>query len=161
VIPFVDLRLQYESIQQEIDQAVKEVFTTAQFVGGELVKKFEQEFSNTLSVKHCIGTGNGTDSLFIILKALGIGPGDEVITPAFSCIPSAECVTLTGATVVFADVDNQYYTLDPKDVEQKITSKTKAVIAVHLYGQVAALSLLKAICDKHKIHLVEDCARRT
>jgi len=159
VIPFVDLRLQYESIQQEIDQAVKEVFTTAQFVGGELVKKFEQEFSNTLSVKHCIGTGNGTDSLFIILKALGIGPGDEVITPAFSCIPSAECITLTGATVVFADVDNQYYTLDPKDVEQKITSKTKAVIAVHLYGQVAALSLLKAICDKHKIYLVEDCAQ--
>jgi dTDP-4-amino-4,6-dideoxygalactose transaminase len=159
VIPFVDLRLQYESIQTEIDQVVKEVFTNAQFIGGEPVKKFEQEFSTLLGVKHCIGTGNGTDSLFLILKALGIGPDDEVITPAFSCIPSAECITLTGATVVFADVDDHYYTLDPTDVERKITSKTKAVIAVHLYGQAAPVSQLKAICDSHKIHLVEDCAQ--
>jgi dTDP-4-amino-4,6-dideoxygalactose transaminase len=159
VIPFVDLRLQYESIPEEIDQAVKEVFTNAQFIGGEPVKKFEREFSNLLSAKHCIGTGNGTDSLFLILKALGIGLGDEVITPAFSCIPSAECITLTGATVVFADVDNVYYTLDPADVERKITSKTKVVIAVHLYGQAAPVSQLKALCDKHKIHLVEDCAQ--
>ncbi len=159
MIPFVDLRLQYESIQAEIDQAVKEVFTNAQFIGGEPVKKFEQEFSTLLGVKHCIGTGNGTNSLFLILKALGIGPGDEVITPAFSCIPSSECITLTGATVVFADVDKAYYTLDPADVERKITSKTKAVIAVHLYGQAAPLAQLKTICDKHKIHLVEDCAQ--
>lgn len=159
MIPFVDLRLQYESIQPEIDQAVKEVFTKAQFIGGEAVKKFEHEFSTLLGVKHCIGTGNGTDSLFLILKALEVGPGDEVITPSFSCIPSAECITLTGATVVFADVDNQYYTLDPADVERKITSKTKAVVAVHLYGQVAPLAQLKTICDTHKIHLVEDCAQ--
>lgn len=159
MIPFVDLRLQYESIQQEIDQAVKDVFTNAQFIGGESVKKFEQEFATLFGVNHCIGTGNGTDSLFLILKALGIGPGDEVITPAFSCIPSAECITLTGASVIFADVDNQYYTLDPADVERKITSKTKAVIAVHLYGQAAAVGQLKAICDRHKIFLIEDCAQ--
>lgn len=159
MIPFVDLRLQYESVKAEIDQAVKEVFTRAQFIGGEPVKKFEQEFSSLLGVRHCIGTGNGTDSLFLILKALGIGQGDEVITPAFSCIPSAECITLTGANVVFADVDSQYYTLDPVDVEQKITTKTKAVIAVHLYGQSAPVAQLKAICDKHKIQLVEDCAQ--
>ena len=159
MIPFVDLRLQYESIQPEIDQAVKEVFTKAQFISGELVKKFEHEFSTVLGVKHCIGTGNGTDSLFLILKALGIGPGDEVITPAFSCIPSAECVTLTGATVVFADVDDQYYTLDPADVERKITSKTKAVIAVHLYGQAAPLTQLQSLCNQHKIYLIEDCAQ--
>jgi dTDP-4-amino-4,6-dideoxygalactose transaminase len=159
VTPFVDLRLQYDSIQSEIDQAVREVFTNAQFIGGDPVKKFEQEFSSLLGVKHCIGTGNGTDSLFLILKALGIGNSDEVITPAFSCIPSAECITLTGATVVFADIDSQYYVLDPADVERKITAKTKAVIAVHLYGQVAPLAQLKTICDKHKIHLVEDCAQ--
>ena len=159
MIPFVDLRPQYESIQPEIDQAVKEVFTKAQFIGGDPVKKFEREFSNALGAKHCIGTGNGTDSLFLILKALGIGPGDEVITPAFSCIPSAECITLTGASLVFADVDDRYYTLDPVDVERKITSKTKAVIAVHLYGQAAPVSRLKAICDEHKIQLIEDCAQ--
>lgn len=159
MIPFVDLRLQYESIQPEIDQAVKEVFTNAQFIGGEPVKKFEQEFSTLLGVKHCIGTGNGTDSLFLILKALGVGAGDEVITPAFSCIPSAECISLIGANVVFADVDNQYYTLDPEDVERKINSKTKAVIAVHLYGQAAPVSQLKKLCKKHNLFLIEDCAQ--
>ncbi len=159
MIPFVDLNLQHESIQNEIDQAVKDVFTRAQFIGGEQVKKFEQEFAALLRVTHCIGTGNGTDSLFLILKALGVGPGDEVITPAFSCMPSAECITLTGGSVVFADVDNDHYTLDPADVERKITSKTKAVIAVHLYGQAAAVSQLKAICDKHNIFLIEDCAQ--
>jgi dTDP-4-amino-4,6-dideoxygalactose transaminase len=159
VIPFVDLQLQYESIQSEIDQTVKEVFTKAQFIGGEPVNRFEHEFSKLLGVKHCIGTGNGTDSLFLILKALGIGPGDEVITPAFSCIPSAECITLAGAAVVFADVDNQYYTLDPADVERKVTSKTRAIIVVHLYGQAAPIAQLRAFCDKHKIFLIEDCAQ--
>lgn len=159
MIPFVNLRLQYESIHEEIDQAVKEVLTNAQFIGGPSVKKFEQDFSALFGINHCIGTGNGTDSLFIILKALGIGPGDEVITPAFSCIPSAECITLTRATVVFADVDPEYYTIDPKRIEEKITSKTKAVIAVHLYGQAAHARELKALCDKHKIFLVEDCAQ--
>lgn len=159
MIPFVDLRLQYESIQQEIDQALKEAFAHAQFIGGEPVKKFEREFSGLLGVKHCIGTGNGTDSLFLILKALGIGPGDEVITPAFGCIPSSECITLTGATVVFADVDDQYYTLDPSDVERKITRNTKAILAVHLYGQAAPLTQLKKLCDERRIYLVEDCAQ--
>lgn len=159
MIPFVDLRLQYESIQSEIDQAIKEVFTKAQFIGGEPVKKFEQEFSSVIGTKHCIGTGNGTDSLFLILKALNIGLGDEVITPAFSCIPSAECVSLTGATPVFADVDEHFYTIDPKEVERKITKKTKAVIAVHLYGQAAPLTELKTLCDKHNLFLIEDCAQ--
>lgn len=159
MIPFVNLRLQYESIQHEIDQAIKDVFTKSQFIGGEPVRNFEEEFSALFGVNHCIGTGNGTDSLFLILKGLGIGPGDEVITPAFSCMPSAECITLAGATVVFADVDDQYYTLDPADVEQKITKKTKAVIAVHLYGQAAPLSRLKPLCEKHGIFLIEDCAQ--
>lgn len=159
MISFVDLRLQYESIRREIDQAVEEVFTKGQFIGGEAVKKFEHEFAALFGLDHCIGTGNGTDSLYLILKALGIGPGDEVITPAFSCIPSAECITLTGGTVVFAEVDEKHYTLNPADVEQKITPKTKAVIAVHLYGQAAAVNQLKAICDKHKIFLIEDCAQ--
>lgn len=159
MIPFVNLRLQYESIQSEIDQAIKDVFTKSQFVGGEPVRKFEQQFTELLGTKHCIGTGNGTDSLFIILKSLGIGPGDEVITPAFSCIPSAECITLTGATVVFADVVDRHYTIDPEDVERKITSKTKAVIAVHLYGQAAPLAELNKLCRKHKLFLIEDCAQ--
>ncbi len=158
-IPFVNLRLQYESIQKEIDEAVKEIFTKSQFIGGETVKNFEHAFAETYRVKHCIGTGNGTDSLFIILKALGIGPGDEVITPAFSCIASAEVISLTGAKAVFADVDSNYYTIHPAEVERKITSRTKAIIAVHLYGQAAPVSELKKICEQNNLFLIEDCAQ--
>lgn len=158
-IPFVNLRLQYESIQKEIDETVKEVFSTSQFIGGEFVKKFESEFAALHQVKHCIGTGNGTDALFIILKALGIREGDEVITPAFSCIASAEVISLVGAAPVFAEINSSYYTIDPASVERKITPKTKAIIAVHLYGQAAPVSRLKEICTKNNLFLIEDCAQ--
>jgi dTDP-4-amino-4,6-dideoxygalactose transaminase len=158
-IPFVNLQRQYQSIQQEIDNTVAEVFSASQFIGGSFVKTFENQFANTLSAKHCIATGNGTDSLFLILKALGIGQGDEVITPAFSCIASAECISLTGATPVFVDVDNNYYTIDSTKIENKITTKTKAVIAVHLYGQAADVISLQQICERHNLFLVEDCAQ--
>lgn len=158
-IPFVNLRLQYESIQNEIDEAVEGVFAKSQFIGGEFVKQFENEFSQICGALNCIGTGNGTDSLFIILKALGVGQGDEVITPAFSCIASAEVISFTGATVVFADIDPNFYTIDPEEVKKKITPKTKAVIAVHLYGQAAPVTELKKICDEHSLFLVEDCAQ--
>ena len=158
-IPFVNLRLHYESIQIEIDEAVKGVFTKSRFIGGEYVTRFENEFAQVCGTRHCISTGNGTDSLFIILKALGIGKGDEVITPAFSCIPSAEVISLTGATVVFVDVDSNFYTISTDEVRKKISSKTKAVIAVHLYGQAAPVTELKKICDEHNLFLVEDCAQ--
>ena len=158
-VPFVNLRLQYESIQNEIDGAVKEVFTKSQFIGGESVTRFENEFAQLCGAKHCISTGNGTDSLFIILKSLGVGRGDEVITPAFSCIASAEVISLTGATVVFADVDPNYYTINLAEVRKKITSRTKAIIAVHLYGQAAPVVELKKICSEHNLFLVEDCAQ--
>lgn len=158
-IPFVNLRLQYESIQQEVDKAITDVFAQSQFIGGDAVKNFETAFAKLHEVKHCIGTGNGTDSLYIILKALGITSGDEVITPAFSCIASAEVITLTGAKPVFADINSSYYTIDPANVERKITPKTKAIIAVHLYGQAAPVSRLKEICTKHNLFLIEDCAQ--
>lgn len=158
-IPFINLQPQYQSIQQEIDTAFRSVFEASYFIGGEVVSKFEKEFAQAYHQKHCIGTGNGTDALFITLKALGIGPGDEVITPAFSCIASAETISLTGARAVFADVETDTYTLDLRDVQRKISSKTKAVIAVHLYGQAAAVSELKKVCDQQKIWLIEDCAQ--
>lgn len=158
-IPFINLQLQHESIKQEIDSAIQEVLQSSQFIGGLKVQAFERAFANTLGVKHCIGTGNGTDSLYLILKALGIGPGDEVLTPAFSCIATAECITLTGATPVFVDVHPEYYTIDASLAAKKITSKTKAILAVHLYGQVADLVTLKSICENHKLFLVEDCAQ--
>jgi dTDP-4-amino-4,6-dideoxygalactose transaminase len=158
-IPFVNLASQYTLIQQEIDNAIQEVFAKAQFIGGHFVSEFEQSFAKTFHSRYCISTGNGTDSLYLILKALGIGPGDEVITPAFGCIASAECITLTGARVVFVDVHPDYYTIDPSRLEEKITSKTKAVIAVHLYGQAAAISVINQICHQHNLWLIEDCAQ--
>jgi dTDP-4-amino-4,6-dideoxygalactose transaminase len=158
-IPFQKLDAQYTAIRSEIDQAITAVLTKAQFIGGEPVKQFEQAFAKKLSAKYCISTGNGTDSLFLILKALNIKAGDEVITPAFSCIPSSETISLTGATPVFCDVDSHYYTIDPEQVKNKITPRTKVVIAVHLYGQAAAVSELKKICDQHKLFLIEDCAQ--
>lgn len=158
-IPFVNLRLQYASIQPEIDTAVKEVFATSQFIGGEYVKKFDREFALTFDQKHCISTGNGTDALFTILKSLGIGPGDEIITPAFSCIASAETISLTGARVVFADVDPDHYLIHLDDLKKKISPKTKAIIAVHLYGQAAPITELKKICDQQGLMLIEDCAQ--
>lgn len=158
-IPFVNLRVQYETIRLEIDRAIQTVFENSQFIGGETVRNFELEFARLYKGTDCISTGNGTDALLIILKALNIGPGDEVISPAFGCIPSSEIITLTGARVVFCDVDHRYYTLDPEDVVRKITPKTKAVIAVHLFGQAAPVHRLKKICDDYSIHLVEDCAQ--
>lgn len=158
-IPFQKLDAQYTAIRSEIDQAITAVLTKAQFIGGEPVKQFEQALAEKLSAKHCISTGNGTDSLFLILKALNLKAGDEVITPAFSCIPSSETISLTGATPVFCDVDSRYYTIDPEQVKKKITSRTKAVIAVHLYGQAAPVNELKKICDQHNLVLIEDCAQ--
>lgn len=158
-IPFINLQLQHDSIKQEIDLAIQDIIQSSYFIGGDKVKAFENEFANTLGIKHCIGAGNGTDSLFLILKALGIGPGDEVITPSFSCIASAECITLTGATPVFVDVHPDYYTINPNLVTEKITAKTKAIIAVHLYGQVADVVKLKSISNTHNLHLIEDCAQ--
>jgi len=158
-IPFVNLRLQYQSIQSEIDLAIQKVFEKAQFIGGAAVTKFESEFSRLHENQHCISTGNGTDALFIILNSLNLQPGDEVITPSFSCIPSSETISLAGGVPVFCDVDPQYYTLDPTEVLKKITSKTKAVVAVHLFGQAAPVVELKKICDEHSLQLIEDCAQ--
>jgi len=158
-IPFINLRIQYESIRSEIDKSIQSVFHDAQFIGGAPIKKFEEEFASLFHMPHSISTGNGTDSLFIILKALNIKAGDEVITPAFGCMPSAEVISLTGAQPVFCDVDPGFYTIDTEQLQKKITTKTKAVIVVHLYGQAAPIHKLKKICDEKNIFLIEDCAQ--
>jgi dTDP-4-amino-4,6-dideoxygalactose transaminase len=158
-IPFIDLKAQYESIKSDIDIALSSSFSEFRFCRGKQVTAFEDSFAQIIGVKNCIAVGNGTDALFIALKAIGIKPGDEVITPAFSWISTAETISLCGGTPVFADVDPLYYTLDPKFFEDKITQKTKAVLAVHLYGQAAALREIKKICIKHNLKLIEDCAQ--
>lgn len=158
-IPFVDLSAQYQKIKGEIDQAIHEVIDQTSFVGGKFVQKFEEEFRLAYGVDHCVSCGNGTDSLYIIMKMLGVGPGDEVITAANSWISSSETVTQTGARVVFVDVDPVYYSMDETKLEEKITPRTKAVIAVHLQGQMCNMDAIQAICKKHNLHLIEDCAQ--
>jgi dTDP-4-amino-4,6-dideoxygalactose transaminase len=158
-IPFNDLKAQYASIKNQLDNAFQKTLNAFNFIKGEEVKAFEKEFSSVLKCKHCINTGSGTDALFIILKALGIREGDEVITPSFSWISSAETISLCGAKPVFADVDDQFYTIDIASIEKKLTNKTKAVIVVHLFGQAADVEAISVWCKKNNLWLIEDCAQ--
>jgi len=158
-IPFVDLKAQYLSIKDEIDASIQEVLSNTAFVGGPYVKAFEEAFANYCQVKHCIGVGNGTDALFIALKVLGIGPGDEVITAANSFIATSEAITMAGARVVFVDINPDTYNIDVNLIEEKITSKTKAIIPVHLYGQPADMDPIREIAKKHGLYIVGDAAQ--
>ena len=158
-VPFADLGTQYKRLKREIDKSISELIESGNFIGGKPVKDFEQDFASLCQVKNCIAIGNGTDGLFISLKALGIGPGDEVITPAWSWISTSEVITLTGATPVFADVDSKHFTITQKNIKDKITPRTKAVIIVHLYGQVAEVNAIKALCNASNLFLIEDCSQ--
>lgn len=158
-IPFLDLRRQYLNHCEELDAAMRDVVENTAFIGGERLARFEQAFANELGVKHCIGVGNGTDAIYIALRMLGIGPGDEVITAANSWISTSETVTQTGAKVVFADVESDHFTIDPEDIERKITPRTKAIIPVHFHGNVADMDAITDICQRHGLLLVEDCAQ--
>lgn len=152
-IPYLELRTDDVSLQQVVEAC------QGQFVKGPIVQEFENAFSSIVGSGHCITTGSGTDALFIALKCLGIQPGDEVLTPALSWISSAETISLCHAKPVFVDVDERTYTIDPKKIEARITPKTKAIIAVHLYGHAADIVAIKKICDQHKLYLIEDCAQ--
>ncbi len=158
-VPFSDLAIQYQTLKPEIDKAISGVLESGSFIGGSSVTHFEESFASLCQVKNCIAIGNGTDGLFISLKALGIGPGDEVITPAWSWISTSEVITLAGATPVFADVDSKYFTITEKSIKDKITTRTKAVIVVHLYGQVADVNAMKVLCYASDLFLIEDCSQ--
>lgn len=158
-VPFVDLKIQYQSIKEELDKAIADVVQSANFVGGPLVKGFEESFAAYVGVKHSVSCGNGTDAMEIALLALGVGPGDEVIVPAMSWISTSEVVSTVGAKVVFADVLPGLFTIDPVEVEKKITSKTKVIMPVHFYGRPAQMDKLLAIAKKYDLKIVEDCAQ--
>lgn len=158
-IPLVDLKAQYLSLKPEIDSAIFSALENSEFIGGPLVDNFEKSFASLYGAGNCISVANGTDSLFIIMKMLGIGPGDEVITVANSWISSSETITQTGARVVFVDADPVYYTIDEKILEEKITPKTKAIIPVHIFGQMCDIETIIAIGLKHNIPIIEDCAQ--
>lgn len=158
-IPFVDLRLQYEGIKEEINLAISSVLEDTAFIGGKYVKQFEESFAGYIKANHCIGVGNGTDALFVAMRALGIGEGDEVITVANSFIATSEAITMAGARVVFVDCDPLAYTIDVQKVCSAISPRTKAIVPVHLYGQPANMPELLRIAKQHGLFVIEDAAQ--
>ena len=158
-IPFLDLKRQYQSIENEVKLAINQVVKNTNFIKGEDVDIFEKRFSELIGVGHCIGVANGTDALIICLKVLGIGRGDEVIVPANSFIATSEAVSMVGASVVFVDNCKDSYNIDVNKIESKINSKTKAIIPVHLYGQMAEMNKILEIASKHKLKIIEDSAQ--
>jgi len=159
MIPMVDLKTQYHALKPEIDQAVLDAIESTQFILGPNVTSFEQETAAYLGAKHAISCASGTDALQLAILAAGIKPGDEVITTPFTFIATAEAICYAGATPVFVDIDPQTFNIDPALIEAAITPRTKALIPVHLFGQPADMAPIKAICDKHKLLLIEDCAQ--
>ena len=158
-VPFADLHAQYLSIRGEIDAAIADVIRTSAFIRGPHVDRFEREFAAATGAAHCVSCANGTDSLYIAMRALGVRPGDEVIVPAHSWISTSETVTQAGATVVFCDTDPGTYTIDPRRLAALVTPRTVGIIPVHLYGQPADMSAVMALADKHKLWVIEDCAQ--
>lgn len=158
-IPFVDLKTQYYSIRKEIDEAIAKVIHDSSFIGGNYLASFEKNFAAYTGAKHCIGVGNGSDALFVALKMLGIKQGDEVITVANSFIATAEMITAAGGRVVFVDCDEETYNIDIKKIERVISSRTKAIIPVHLYGQPAEMDIITILAKSHGLFVIEDAAQ--
>ncbi|MCO5275181.1 MAG: DegT/DnrJ/EryC1/StrS family aminotransferase [Flavobacteriales bacterium] len=158
-IQMVDLVGQYEKIKPEVDAALHEVISTAAFINGPQVKALEQELAEYLKVKHVIGCGNGTDGLQVALMALGLKPGDEVITASFTFVATVEVLALLGLVPVFADVLPGTFNLDPADVARKVTPKTKAIVPVHLFGQSADMDAMLAIAREYNLYVVEDACQ--
>jgi dTDP-4-amino-4,6-dideoxygalactose transaminase len=157
-IPFVDLRAQYLDLKNEIDSAIKSVIDQTAFISGAYASKFEISFSNYIQLKNVIACANGTDSLEILLKAMGIKPADEVIVPAISWISTSEAVSAIGAKPVFVDVD-QHNLINVDLIENAITDKTKAIIPVHLYGNAVDMHKLMEIANRYNLKVLEDCAQ--
>ena len=156
---FIDLKSQYCRLKTEIDAGIQRVLDHGQYILGPEVAELEEKLTAYTGAKHCITVANGTDSLQIAQMALGIGPGDEIITPGFTYIATAETVALLGAKPVYVDIDPRTYNLDPKLLESAITPRTKAIISVSLYGQCADMDAINAIAAKHSIPVIEDAAQ--
>ena len=158
-VPFLDLKTQYESIKDEIDTAIGQVVEKTAFAGGPFVKKFEEEFADYCGCKHAAGVNSGTSALWLALTGLGIGKGDEVITVPNTFIATAEAISMSGAKPVFIDIDEQTYTMNPALLEKAITPRTKAIIPVHLYGQMADMDPIMEVARKHGLYVIEDACQ--
>lgn len=158
-VPFVDLRPMHDSIRKDLDNAYAGVMDESWFIEGEQDKKFEEEWAAYCGTKYCVGVGCGLDALTLILKAMDIGGGDEVIVPSNTYIATALAVSYTGATPVFVEPKLETFNIDPDKIEEKITSNTKAIIAVHLQGRCADMDPIKALATKYHLKIVEDAAQ--
>ncbi len=158
-IQMVDTRTQYRNIKEEVDQAVLSVMESSAFINGKPVQDFAANLSNYLGVKHTIPCANGTDALQIAMMALGLQPGDEVITPSFTYIATTEVIALLRLTPIFVEVDPKTFCIDPAELEKVITPKTKAIVPVHLYGQAAPMEEIMSIARKHGLFVIEDNAQ--
>jgi len=158
-VPLLDLKAQYADIKTELDQAVHRVLDSARFIGGPEVSGLEEEVARYCRTPHAIGCASGTDALLLALRGLDIGPGDEVVTTAFSFFASAGAIVNAGARPVFVDIDPRTFNLDVHRLEAAITPLTKAVLPVHLFGQCCDLTAVKAVCDKRQLYLIEDAAQ--
>lgn len=159
MIPMVDLSAQYQALKKEIDASLQSVLDNTHFILGENVRSLESEIAEYIGCKHAISCGSGTDALHLALLALGIGPGDEVITTPFTFIATAEAIAYVGATPVFVDVDKVTFNLNIDDVANAITDKTRAILPVHIFGQSCDMDRLTELANKHDLKLVEDCAQ--
>ncbi|MFN3455102.1 MAG: DegT/DnrJ/EryC1/StrS family aminotransferase [Pseudobdellovibrio sp.] len=158
-VPFIDLKSQYNALKNSIDARIQKVLDSGAYINGPEVAELEQKLATHTGSKHCLAVASGTDALLIPLMALGIGPGDEVITTAFSFIATAETIVLSGATPVYVDIDPKTFNIDTKKIEAAITSKTKAIMPVSLYGQACDLEEINAIAKKHNLYVIEDTAQ--
>ena len=159
ILPFVDLKRQYAAICDEIRQAIQDVLDQCAFAAGPAVAAFEAEFARYCDVRHCVGVNSGTSALHLALMACGVGPGDEVITVPMTFVATAWAISYVGARPVFVDIEAETYTMDVEQVERAITSRTRAILPVHLYGQIANLGPLLEICERHGLALIEDAAQ--
>ncbi|MCE9614615.1 MAG: DegT/DnrJ/EryC1/StrS family aminotransferase [Lentisphaerae bacterium] len=158
-VPFLNLRAHVDSLREPINAAIQSVLDATAFAGGPFVEKFEKEFATYCGGTYAAGVGNGTDALWLALLALGIGPGDEVITVPHTFIATAEAISLTGAKPVFVDITESTYTMDPALIEAAITPRTRAIMPVHLYGQPADMDPILAIARKHGLRVIEDACQ--
>jgi dTDP-4-amino-4,6-dideoxygalactose transaminase len=158
-VPFLDLKAQNDPLREEIASSIADVIDRSAFAGGPFVAKFEKEFAAFCRTPHAVGVGNGTDALWFALLAMGVGPGDEVITVSHTFMATAEAISFCGAKPVFVDISEETYTLDPALLERAITPRTKVIIPVHLYGQMADMDPIIEIARRHNLFVIEDACQ--
>ena len=158
-VPFLDLKAHHEAIRDELNQAIGEVIDASAFAGGPFVAAFERDFAAYCGTRFAVGLGNGTDALWLSLLALGVGPGDEVVTVPSTFMATAEAISVCGARPVFVDVDDRTYTMDPASLESALTCRTRAIIPVHLFGQMADLDPILEVARRHGLPVVEDACQ--